>query len=276
MKGLSRFAATVSPDGLSSESACDLIARKTGLSKAKVKEAMIKGAVWIRRPGKGTVRLRRATAEICREDRIEVYYDAEILRRDSPPAECVADEGRYTVWHKPPGLLSEGTRYGDHCALLRRVEIRFRPPRRVFLVHRLDREASGLMLIAHDREAAAKLSALFRNHLVDKEYRVEVKGSPVPAGCEGTIDTPLDGKPAVTEYTVISHNTQNGTATLRVRTKTGRLHQIRRHFAAAGHPVIGDPAYGMDNKNPQGLRLSAVSLEFVCPFTGEKRSYRTG
>lgn len=274
MKSQSRFVATVLPDGTSSESVCDLVARHAGLSKTKVKEAMVKGAVWIKKAGHGgAARLRKATSVAGPGDIIEVFYDPEILRCDSPPGACLADERRYTVWYKPPGLLSEGTKYGDHCSLLRQAALRFSPPRKVFPVHRLDREASGVMLVAHDSEAASKLSSLFRDHLIVKEYRVEVRGAPGPPGFTGVIDIPLDGRHAVTEYETISHDEQNDISLLRVRTKTGRLHQIRRHLAGAGLPVMGDPAYGRGNKDPRGLRLEAVSLEFTCPFSGTKRSY---
>lgn len=268
-----RFAAVISHTGPSAESACDLIAGRTGLPKVRVKEAMAKGAVWIRRSKGASVRLRRATAVVNPGDRIEVFYDPEILRRDSPPAQCVADEGRYTVWYKPPGLLVGGTRFGDHCSLLRQAERRLDPPRPVFPVHRLDRESSGLVVLAHDREAAARLSGLFRERRVDKEYRVEVRGAPGPPGCTGVIDSPLDGRHALTEYETISHDRQNDISLLRVRTKTGRLHQIRRHLDAIGHPVVGDPVYGRGNKDPGGLRLEAVSVSFLCPFSATRCVY---
>jgi len=134
-------------------------------------------------------------------------------------------------------------------------------------VHRLDREASGVMLIAHSREAAAKLSELFQKNLILKKYRVVVMGDLMGKCQKGTIDLPLDGKTALTGYEVESYDPASNTSTADVTIKTGRLHQIRRHFDMIGFPVIGDPKYGKGNKNNDGMKLVAYALEFICPFS---------
>jgi tRNA pseudouridine32 synthase/23S rRNA pseudouridine746 synthase len=175
------------------------------------------------------------------------------------------------VWFKPPGLMAQGTAYGDHCALLRQVESHFHPRRPAFLVHRLDREVAGLMLVAHDGRAAARLSALFREHRITKLYRVRVRGEMQPQA--GKIDLPLDGKAALTRYTVIAYDRAAHSTTLEVDIATGRLHQIRRHFAMIGHGVMGDPRYGTGNKNRSGLQLEAAGLRFRCPFSGADMAY---
>jgi tRNA pseudouridine32 synthase/23S rRNA pseudouridine746 synthase len=77
---------------------------------------------------------------------------------------------------------------------------------------------------------------------------------------------PLDGKEALTELDVESFDPESDTSVVSLSIKTGRLHQIRRHLEMIGHPVMGDSRYGKGNKNPEGLRLSAVSLHFFCPF----------
>jgi tRNA pseudouridine32 synthase/23S rRNA pseudouridine746 synthase len=249
------------------------LAESTGLSKLRIKEAMQKGAVWVKRPGAGEQRLRRAQARPRSGDVLTVYYDADLLARIPPAAECRHDAGRFSIWFKPAGLMTQGTRFGDHCALLRQAEVFLRPEREAFLVHRLDREASGLVIVAHDRAAAGALSRMFAERRVVKRYRVEVRGRIGPASAVGRIDLPLDGKPAATEYAVVKHDAGAEVSVVDVEMQTGRKHQIRRHFALAGFPVMGDPRYGRNNKNAAGLKLTAYGLEFNCPFTGQSLKF---
>lgn len=245
----------------------DFLHRHSGLSKQQLKDAAVKGAVLLRRSGAAR-RLRRAKAELRVGDLIELHYDRAILALEPPPARCIADRGGYSVWFKPAGMLAQGNDYGDHCALLRVAETVWQPPRKVWLIHRLDREASGLMVIAHTRPAAAQLSRQFQRNQVHKRYRVQVRGDiAARCGAQGRIDAPLDGKPAVTEYRVEFRDAETDVSTLTVEIRTGRLHQIRRHLAGLGHPVIGDPRYGSGNKDAGGLRLIAVGLAFQCPLT---------
>lgn len=245
----------------------DFLHRHSGISKLQLKDAAAKGAVLLRRAGTAK-RLRRAKAELQTGDLIELHYDRDILMRQPPPARCVADRASYSVWFKPAGMLAQGNEFGDHCALLRVAETAWHPPRKVWLIHRLDREASGLMVIAHTRPAAANLSRQFQHDQVRKRYRVQVRGDIAAAhGRQGRIEQPLDGKPAVTEFSVEDWDASRNAATLMVEIRTGRLHQIRRHLAALGFPVVGDPRYGTGNKDAGGLRLAAVGLAFQCPLS---------
>jgi tRNA pseudouridine32 synthase / 23S rRNA pseudouridine746 synthase len=248
--------------------ACQLLADGSGLPRMRVKEAMLKGAVWLVRKGSHQTRLRRASAVLRAGDEVVIYYDAHLLARIPPRAECRHDAGRYSIWFKPAGLLAQGSRFGDHCSLLRQVEVCFRPGRRAYLVHRLDREASGLMIIAHDHQAAVVFSEMFAGRRIVKRYRIEVLGRVGAERFSGRIDQPLDARQAVTDYTVVSYDPAAGTSLLNVEMQTGRRHQIRRHFALLGFPVMGDPLYGTGNKNSAGLKLTACGLEFACPFTG--------
>jgi tRNA pseudouridine32 synthase/23S rRNA pseudouridine746 synthase len=251
--------------------ASELLVGLSGLSRTAVKDAMVKGAVWLRRPGSagGERRLRRASAELRPGDTVAIYYDPEILRREPPTATCVEDRGAYSVWNKPAGLLAQGTRFGDHASLLRQAEKAFGRPRPVFLVHRLDREASGLMVIAHTPAAARELSRALSAADTEKRYRAEVRGDLAAThGQEGRIDLPLDEKPATTAYRVVAYDPTTDASRLEAWIRTGRLHQIRRHLAATGHPVLGDPRYGLGNADPRGLQLVAVRLAFRCPLQG--------
>ncbi|MBI4792007.1 MAG: RluA family pseudouridine synthase [Deltaproteobacteria bacterium] len=263
---------TVGPDDPTT--ACELLARHTGLAKGRIKDAMTKGAVWLKKRENKLHRLRRATAVMRPGNLLTIYYDAALLALVPPQPRCISNQGRYSVWHKPAGLMAQGTKYGDHCSLLRQAELFFRPQRQVFLVHRLDREAAGIMLIAHSREAAKQLSLLFQNNLIAKHYRAEVLGNLLTRR-ETRIDLPLDGKAALTEFAALSYDPATNTSKVMVQIKTGRLHQIRRHFDLIGHPVMGDPRYGMGNKNKKGLQLVADQLRFTCPFAKREVVFTT-
>jgi tRNA pseudouridine32 synthase/23S rRNA pseudouridine746 synthase len=254
---------TVAPEDAGT--ACELIAARAGLAKSRVKDAMCKGAVWLTGKRGGRKRLRKATAQPGPGDVLDLFYDARLLAVKPPLAQCLHDAGQYSVWLKPAGLLAQGTDYGDHCSLVRQVEVYFRLKRPVLPVHRLDREAAGLMILAHTKTAAAKLSKLLQDNGIDKQYRVTVRGRLSPE--EGVIELPLDNKPALTRYTLTAYDPASDTSVAEVTLKTGRLHQIRRHFAMLGHPVLGDPRYGQGNKNSTGMELVAHRLVFRCPIT---------
>ncbi len=163
--------------------------------------------------------MRRATAEVKAGDRLEINFDPALLALVPPEPECLFREKRYSVWNKPAGVLAQGTRFADHCGL-----------------PRLDREASGLMLLAHDGRAAAKLGELFRLGAVDKEYVVIVAG--VPDWTDLSVDAPLDGKPSRSRFRVRETDAATQTALLAARIDTGRKHQIRRHLAGMGASEI--------------------------------------
>ncbi len=252
--------------------ACDFVAAKTGLSKSRVKDAMNKGALWLVRKGERRIRLRKASFVLKTGDAIKLYYDEKILKAEAPQAVCLVDYKHYSLWSKPAGLLTQGTDYGDSGSLLRQVELFFKSTREVYPVHRLDREAEGLILVAHSRRATARLSALFQTRQVVKRYRVEVLG--LPAADDAMIDLPLDGKAARSRYRVIFRDSGAGRAVLEVEIETGRLHQIRRRLADIGHPVMGDPRYGTGNRNGEPMRLCACELSWRCPFTEKIEQHR--
>jgi tRNA pseudouridine32 synthase/23S rRNA pseudouridine746 synthase len=249
-----------------SGTAADFLAEQSGLSKGRVKDAMNKGAVWIKKNRGKMQRTRRASVPLHPGDRVEMYYDERLLSRKPPAAHCLHDMKHYSVWHKPPGMMSQGTKFGDHCSLLRQAELFFSPRREVYPVHRLDREVPGVMLIAHSQKTAAALSAVFQKHEIEKEYLAGVIGDLRQEGRSGKIDLSLNGKPAITKFKTLSYDQERNVSVVKVFMKTGRYHQIRRHFHMIGHPVLGDPRYGRGNKNSEGIQLSAVALRFHCPF----------
>jgi tRNA pseudouridine32 synthase/23S rRNA pseudouridine746 synthase len=255
--------------------AADFLAFETGLSKGKVKDAMNKGAAWIGKETGSMQRLRKATTQLRTGGRIEFYYDENLLAIKPPQAKCIADRKQYSVWFKPAGLMAQGTMFGDHCSLLRQAEISIGNQREIFLVHRLDREAAGLMIFAHNKKTAAKLSELFQKNLIEKKYRIEVLGKLSEKSAKGAITLPLEDKPAITEYEVEAYSPESNTSTVDVTIRTGRLHQIRRHFEMLGYPVMGDPKYGKGNKNKEGMKLVAYSLAFICPISKKEAIFTT-
>ena len=104
------------------QNACHYLAECTGLSKARVKDAMLKGAVWLSKKGGGRRRLRRASAALRVGDTVEIHYDPALLAIDPAVVRCVDDRRRYSVWFKPARVMSQGTNFGDHCALPRQVD----------------------------------------------------------------------------------------------------------------------------------------------------------
>lgn len=240
----------------------DYLAQKTGLAKGRIKHALNCGALRVKKRKGGLQRLRRATAPVPAGSKLSFHYDETLLAIKPQPSELIEDVGQYSVWFKPPGILSQGTEWGDHCSLLRQVELHFENKRQVYLVHRLDRDACGLMLVAHEGTMADKLSHLFASRAMEKQYQVRVTGDVLQDAFD--IDSPLDGKAALTHVRVLERGADS--SLLSVQIDTGRKHQIRRHLSAIGHPVLGDPLYG--EKTTGGLHLSAIRLRFMCPVRG--------
>lgn len=151
----------------------------------------------------------------------------------------------------------------------------------VWVVHRIDRETSGVVLFAKDSEAHRFLCGAFERRLVKKEYLAAVVGEPAPQA--GVLDRPLrefgsgrvapdpKGKPCRTEYETVGR--WAGGALLSVRPVTGRRHQIRAHLTDIGHPILGDPLYGPPPRPIGGaprLFLHARKIVFPHPDGGER------
>lgn len=253
-------------------SAVELLAVQSGLSRQKIKQAMQKGAVWLSH-GKQTHPLRRATKPLNPGETLHLYYNEAVLAEVPPPPVLIADEGSYSIWYKPYGLRSQGSRWGDHCAINRWLEQNLTPQRPAFIVHRLDRAASGLIIIAHSKAMAAAFSKLFRERAITKRYRVVVHGDFPAADTPTRLDAALEGKPSVSFARRLAYDSESGRSLLDVEIETGRKHQIRRHLADAGFPVVGDRLYGREG-DTEDLRLSAVELVFTCPLDGADTQYR--
>ena len=161
------------------------------------------------------------------------------------------------------------------------------PEGRKGIVHRLDRDTSGLLVVARSEAVHAELQAALKARRIVREYLALVEGR--PDARTGTIEAPLgrdrrvrtrmstdtaDGRAAVTHFE--TERVLEGYTLLRVRLETGRTHQIRAHLKAIGHPVAGDPEYG--HAGVLGLErqfLHAERLAFDHPVTGERIDVRS-
>jgi len=254
--------------------AVDLLAEETGLSKQLVKQLMHKGAVWLTK-GKRTQRLRRAKRSLQIGQTVHVYYDQSVLAMIPPEPILVIDEGHYSVWNKPYGMLSQGSKWGDHCTITRWSEQHLKPQRVSFVVHRLDRAANGLIIIAHEKNAAAALSKLFQKRQIDKRYQIWVHGqfsSQATSKKPVRTDTEIDGRSAVSYFALLEYDADKNRSLLDVTIETGRKHQIRRHSAELGHPVIGDRLYGKGG-DIEDLQLTAYFLAFECPYSHTQKRF---
>jgi tRNA pseudouridine32 synthase/23S rRNA pseudouridine746 synthase len=257
----------------SEDSPVDLLHQATGLPKQRIKFAMTQGAVWLTR-GSNTQRLRRAKRTLRTGDEVHLYYDAQILAEIPAEPTLIADIGGYSVWCKPYGLRSQGSKWGDHCTVMRWAERNLQPERPAFTVHRLDRAANGLILVAHSKKVAAALSKLFRERAVEKRYLAMVAGDFTPQPNPYRVELPIDDKEAVSEFSLQQVSNDGERSLVDVRIETGRKHQIRRHLAELGHPVIGDRLYGTGEKDGVDLQLTAYLLAFHCPVKDEQVEYR--
>lgn len=254
--------------------AVEVLAAETDLSRQAIKKIMLKGAVWLT-IGKKTQRIRRAKRALSPGQTLHLYFDKKVLEQIPEAPELIADRHHYSIWNKPYGMLSQGSKWGDHCTVTRWAEQYLPPQRPAFVVHRLDRAANGLIIVAHEKQAAARLSALFQSRSIDKRYRIWVENEfPAEATAEHPVrvEQELDGRHAVSYFTRLEYDKERQRSLLDVKIETGRKHQIRRHVAGLGFPVVGDRRYGAPDQS-ENLQLTAYYLAFVCPFSGEKLAF---
>lgn len=247
------------------------------LSVAAIKSAIDKGALWLTRDNY-TQRIRKIKKVLKVNDVLHFYYDKNVLEQNSPEAQLIADCEQYSVWYKPYGMLSQGSKWSDHCTITRWSEKKLLPQRPAFLVHRLDRAASGLIIIAHSKKVAKKLSHMFEQRTLDKRYHIIVHGSLSDEfdrnhGLE--VNTNIDNKAAKSTFYPLEKSPLINTSLIEVKIDTGRKHQIRIHAASIGHPIVGDRLHGNKELDSTGvnLQLCAMNLEFICPVKEEYVTY---
>jgi 23S rRNA pseudouridine1911/1915/1917 synthase len=213
--------------------------------------------------------------------RVRARLPEEVLSPEEVPVPVVFEDEHILVVDKPAGLVvhpGAGNPSGTLVnALLSRGISGGDDPSRPGVVHRLDRDTSGLMVLARGEPAYSKLVRMMSARRVGRVYRAVVVGEGLPE--TGTIDSPVGrdpdnptlmaagvGKPAITHFEVLA--AAAGHTMLGVRLETGRTHQIRVHLSAIGYPVYADPLYG-EPVPDRRLWLHAGDLSFQHPVTGE-------
>ncbi|WP_163194783.1 RluA family pseudouridine synthase [Clostridium thermarum] len=221
-------------------------------------------------------------------DPVELSVEAEDI-----PLEILYEDSDVLVVNKPQGMVvhpAAGNQSGtlvnailNHCSDLSGINGVIRPG----IVHRIDKDTSGVLVIAKNDNSHNKLAEQLKDHSMTRVYMALVEG--VLKADEGTVDAPLarhpierkkiavvkDGRRAVTHYKVVERF--NNATLVECRLETGRTHQIRVHMAHIGHPLVGDPVYGYRKQRfrLEGQLLHARLLGFIHPTTGEYMEFET-
>jgi 23S rRNA pseudouridine1911/1915/1917 synthase len=284
------------PEGLDGERLDAALARMFGLSRAKAADLVADGLVLV--GGRPAAKSHRVEAgawldvtlpspqvppgagQAARVPGLEVVYeDDDIVVVDKPAGVAAHPTPGWTGPTVLGGLLATGHTVATGGAAERQG-----------IVHRLDANTTGLMVVAKSERAYSALKRAFREREVDKRYHALVQGHPDPL--RGTVDAPIgrhpsgdgrfavlaDGRPSVTHYDTIE--AFRGASLVGVGLETGRTHQIRVHMAAIRHPCAGDLLYGADPVLASQLGLTrqwlhAVSLAFDHPADGRRAEFRS-
>jgi 23S rRNA pseudouridine1911/1915/1917 synthase len=215
----------------------------------------------------------------------------ETIEPEAIPLDVLYEDADIAVIDKPAGLIVHPGVANEKSTLVHAMLARWPEitrmnieQKRLGIVHRLDKDTSGLLVIAKNDVVRRKLAAQFQERTVEKVYLALLERSPQTR--TGRIEAPIardpqqrkrmavarGGRPAITEYTVMDDAFRDGQALVRVKLLTGRTHQIRVHMAFIGCPVVGDRVYGFRKQRVTLKRhfLHAAELSFDHPSTGER------
>lgn len=213
------------------------------------------------------------------------------LKAQNIPVEIIYEDSDIIVVNKPKGMVvhpangnPDGTLVNAIMAICKDSLSGIGGEIRPGIVHRIDKDTSGILIIAKNDKAHINLSEQIKNHEVQKTYIAMVRG--IVKENEATIDMPIgrstkdrkkmavtkSGKDAITHFKVMKRYPQHNCTLLKVKIETGRTHQIRVHLSQVGYPIIGDMVYsnGKNEWGIQGQCLHAKSLKFKHPTTGKE------
>jgi len=188
--------------------------------------------------------------------------------------EVVFEDEFLALVNKPPGITVSGIKkwtlenaLSSNLKISNQTDALIRPEP----IHRLDHATSGILLVGKTASSVIFLNKLFENREIQKTYYAVVIGN---IKSTGSITKLVDGKTAATDYTVIHQEVSkrfNMLSLVKLTPSSGRKHQLRKHLASQGNPILGDPLYGTQDKllKGNGLYLHAYSLNFKHPFTKE-------
>ena len=266
-----------------------LLSEKSGLSRSRVATLMAAG--YCRLNGE---ECRKAGTKVPAGCFVELTVPAPRPASPQPedlPLEILYEDADLAVVNKPRGMVvhpaaghEDGTMVNallHHLSSLGGIGGELRPG----IVHRLDKDTSGLLLVAKNDETQLALSTMLQKRQMEKHYRALVEG--IPRETEGRISLPIarsrqdrkkmavdpEGREAITEWKILAAG--RGCALLDVHILTGRTHQIRVHMRSMQHPVCGDPIYGFE----RGIRvpclmLHAFSLSLLHPRSGKPMNFQ--
>jgi 23S rRNA pseudouridine1911/1915/1917 synthase len=241
-------------------------------------------------------RAERAGDRVAAGQRVEVRMSAPRPRDRSGEVRIVHEDPQVVVIDKPSGISTVPFEDRETGTAMDRLREAWRRQGKaaskiaLHIVHRIDRDTSGLVVFAKSKRAEIALAAQFRAHTIERRYRClahgEVRFKRVESrlvrdrgdGLRGSTRVPRQGKTSITHVEVIERRLR---ATLcRVRLETGRTHQIRIHFAEMGHPLVGESVYIRDYREQlieaPRLMLHAEVLGFAHPVTGELLRFESG